>query len=60
MSLSLKKIQFKISLTDIRDKLFTLNCWVLGGGWRETQKGGDMCIIMTDSHCCMAETNTTL
>ena len=30
---------------------------VLGG---EIQEGGDICILMADSHCCMAETNTTL
>ena len=28
--------------------------------WREAQEGGDVCIIMADLHCCMAETNTTL
>ena len=39
---------------------FNINCLVLGGGWREAQKGGDICIIMTDSHCCRAETSTTL
>ena len=27
---------------------------------REAHKGGDICIIMTDLHCCGAETNTTL
>jgi len=27
---------------------------------REAQEGGDICIIMTDLHCCMAEINTTL
>ena len=31
-----------------------------GVGWGEAQEGGDMCIITTDSHCCMAGTNTTL
>ena len=32
-------------------------------GWgkgREAQKVGDVCIIMVNLHCCMAETNTTL
>ena len=29
-------------------------------GGREAQEGGDIDIIMTDSHCYMAETNTTL
>ena len=27
---------------------------------REAQEGGDICISMTDSHCCTAETNTIL
>ena len=31
----------------------------LGDG-REAQKGGDVCIIMADSWCCMVETNRTL
>ena len=31
----------------------------LGGG-RDVQEGGDICILMADSHCCMAETNITL
>ena len=26
----------------------------------DVQEGGDMCILMADSHCCMAEANTTL
>ena len=30
------------------------------GGGREIQEGGDIYILMADSHCCMAETNTTL
>ena len=25
-----------------------------------SQEGGDICIFMTDSTCCMAETNTIL
>ena len=34
-------------------------------GWdgrraREAQEGGDICILVADSHCWMAETNTTL
>ena len=29
-------------------------------GGREAQEGGDIDIIMTDSYCYMAETNTTL
>ena len=38
-----------------------------GGGWEgdgragmEAMEGGDVCTIMSNSHCCMAETNTTL
>ena len=30
------------------------------GGGREAQEGEDICIIMTDLHCYMAETITTL
>ena len=33
-------------------------------GWdgvgREAQKGGDICILMTDSCCCTVEINITL
>ena len=34
-----------------------------GMGWgkgREAQEGGDICIIMAELRCCMAETNTIL
>ena len=27
---------------------------------REAQEGGDICIHIADSFCCMADTNTTL
>ena len=30
------------------------------GEGREAQQEGIICIIVTDLHCCMAETNTTL
>ena len=30
------------------------------GEGRKAQKEGDICIIMVDSHCCMAEIITTL
>ena len=30
------------------------------GGGREAQKGGDICMYITVSLCCTAETNTTL
>ena len=29
-------------------------------GGMEAQEGGDIHIVMTDSHCCSAEINTTL
>ena len=34
----------------------------MGGGWGEKEvfEGGHACIHVTDSHCCTAETNTTL
>ena len=31
-----------------------------GGDGRKTWERGDVCILMADSRCCMAETNTTL
>ena len=31
----------------------------MGGGGSEVQEGGDICIFMVNSHCCMAEANTT-
>ena len=31
-----------------------LEGWDGGRGGREVQEGGDMCIFMADSHCCMA------
>ena len=30
------------------------------GEWRETQQGGNICTLMIDLSCCMAETNTML
>ena len=32
----------------------------LDGGGEEAQERGDICTIMDDLHCCMAETITTL
>ena len=29
----------------------------VGWGWREAHQGGDICILVVDSHCCPAETN---
>ena len=34
--------------------------WDGVGGGREVREGGGMCVLMADSHCCMAETNTAL
>lgn len=31
-----------------------------GGMGNGAQEGGDVCIPIADSHCCAAETNTTL
>ena len=31
-----------------------------GGHGREAQEGGDICVLVADSHHCMAETKTTL
>ena len=30
----------------------------MGGGGREAQEEGDICMLMADSHCCTAETNS--
>ena len=35
-----------------------LEGWGGVGGWK-VPEGGDMCILIVDSRCCMAETNTT-
>jgi len=37
--------------------------WKKMEGWdggRDIPKRGGICILMADSHCCTAETNTTL
>ena len=34
--------------------------WDGVAGGREVQEGGGACTLMADSHCCRAETNTTL
>ena len=31
-----------------------------GAGGRETEKGGDICVLTADSGCCDTESNTTL
>jgi len=37
-----------------------LELWDEVGRGREVQEGGGICILMADSCCCMAETNTVL
>ena len=37
-----------------------LEGWDGGMGRREAEEGGDICILIADSRCCIAETNTTL
>ena len=37
-----------------------LEGWGGVGGGREVQEREDICILMADSCCCMAETNTIL
>ena len=37
-----------------------LEGWDRMGSGREVQEGGDICILMADSHFCMAEINTML
>ena len=37
-----------------------LECWDWGWGGREFQEGGDICIHISDSLHCTAETNSTL
>ena len=29
-------------------------------GWRETQEGGDICVLIVNSSCCTAGTKTAL
>ena len=31
-----------------------------GAEWESDSRRRDVCVLMTDSHCCMAETNETL
>ena len=32
----------------------------MGEGEEEAREGQDICLVVADSHCCMAETHTTL
>ena len=46
----------------IRELNSSVLCDSLRVGWwggREVQEGGDICILMSDSHCCTTEINTT-
>ena len=62
----LKKCEEERSLTEAKDAdsvpVFcdNLEKWDAVGGRREVQEGGNMCIPMADSCCCIAETNTVL
>ena len=38
----------------------SLEGWNEVRGGREVQEGGDICILLDDSHHCTAETNSTL
>ena len=37
-----------------------LQGWDAVAGGSKFQEGGDICVLMADSHCCTAETNTAL
>ena len=37
-----------------------LEVWDWVGGGKEVQEGGNVYIHMADSHCCKAETSSTL
>ena len=41
-------------------KIHNLEGWDGVGDASEVQQGGDTCILMADSHSCMADTNTIL
>ena len=45
------KTEFADSLGSVRGRI---------GGGREAQEEGEIFVFITDSCCCMAETNTTL
>ena len=54
-----KKLKRFIEVYHVHGKpILVTRMWA--GEGREAQQGGIMCIIVTDLHCCMAETNTTL
>ena len=52
-----EKVLYKTGST-VWHSVVTYRGWG-GGEGREAQEGGDICIIMADLCCCMAETNTT-
>ena len=55
-----QKKKKKDFLNPVVGKLSMMTYKVGIGGEREAQEGGDTYIIMTELHCCTAETNTTL
>ena len=53
--------EFAVYLRDLKQGLCTnLEGWDGEGDEREGQEGGDICIPMSDSCCCLAEANTVL
>ena len=49
---------FVFSLSDFT--LYDRQAVGSSGDQREVKEGGYLCLLMTDSHCSMAETNTIL
>ena len=56
----IKKIVSERMLCNTGSSPELLTTWRGGTWWREISEGGDVCILMTYSCCCMEETNTTL
>ena len=53
--------EFAVCLRELKQQLcINLEGWHGEGDGKEVQEGGDISILVADSHCCMAETNTTL
>ena len=53
--------EFAVCLRELKQGLhINLEGWDGEGDGREVQEGGDTCILMADSRCCAAESNTTL
>ena len=53
--------EFAVWLRELKPGLCNnLEGWDGEDGGREGQEGGDICIPMSDSCCCLAEANTVL